>query len=124
MLNKFKAWDKINKKFVGDYPAYHMSLAGQIYTGNLNQTEHLILVPYTGLKDMEGNEIYEGDILSLAYGIPMTVAKMKVVYKDYGFQIECWNASPRNASLKTIVPELGSVTIIGNIYENPEMDGE
>lgn len=78
---------------------------------------------YTGLKDKDGKEIYEGDILEVKvmlfgeqYGEPKI---RKVIWQDMGLRIvnkygDCVCDSP------TTTCEL-EYTIIGNIYDNPEL---
>ena len=82
------------------------------------------LMQYTGLKDKNGKEIYEGDIVSLKYLYDKrTTDKGQVVWRED-------KASFGLKSLKGLtneVYELYKVTaehnleIIGNIYENPEL---
>lgn len=73
-----------------------------------------ILMQSTGFKDVKGNDIYEGDILSLWYSRDTTgkdIVKFNhtVVWEDTnGFS--GWN-----------IPFLESAEIIGNVFENPEL---
>lgn len=78
------------------------------------------LMQFTGCRDKDGKEIYEGDILMEPFGILCIVgwhAKMgcfSVAYTDdFGFQ-ESALAAP-----DTTIP--GKCKIIGNIHENPEL---
>lgn len=67
---------------------------------------------YTGVKDFDTNEIYEGDIIEF-YNVQYTKEKKEVKFVDNN---DCcgWNISP-NFVLA------GSARIIGNIYQNPEL---
>ena len=100
---KFRAWN--GKKLLS--PArteVEMSLRG------FAQSLDFILMQYTGLKDKDGKEIYEGDILQEddIYDRP-TKQFYEVKY----------NATSTTFGIHWSMQD--SYKIIGNIYENPEL---
>ena len=80
------------------------------------RVDEVELMQYTGLKDKNGVEIYEGDIvefyIDFGYGMQKVIAK--ITYKDSGFKYE----SLAGTDFMNI---FNDVKIIGNIYENPEL---
>lgn len=76
----------------------------------------LVLMQYTGLKDKDGKEIYEGDMLK---GKPYIEAnctrKGEVVFDNGMFRVVMQNVFRR-------LDELAEwCEVIGNIYENPDL---
>lgn len=81
------------------------------------------VMQYTGLKDKNGKEIYEGDIILFAKNI-----KNIVIFKNGMF---CYD-SFRGTEIENLVPLSNyhfeyteniakKIEVIGNIYENPEL---
>ena len=106
---KFRAWHKEEKRMsepfeLGEDIIYdtNNNYLGTIY-------DELAIMQYTGLKDKNGREIYEGDICRLWYpdGYKLGV----VEFKNGCFY---WNSN----SVGFWNEEL---EVIGNIYENPEL---
>lgn len=65
---------------------------------------------YTGLKDKNGNEIYEGDILAGRFDLIRSV-----VFEHGKFMLK------HGECLHDLSGEQWTSVIIGNIYENPEL---
>ena len=132
---KFRAWDKESKEMFRV-----IMLAGDtndrdnlLVSGRGGTIQGAILMQYTGLKDKNGKEIYEGDILKLEGGGEPCLGSV-------GFERGCFtfNALWLNKE-KEYMPELYRYTffaeldkgklfkdcivveIIGNIHENPEL---
>lgn len=83
-----------------------------LHNGNVNEENFDLetLSQFTGLLDKQGIEIYEGDILEWISGSPM-------VDLDFGTRVV--SISYSGCNLPTYNER--ALTIIGNIYENPEL---
>lgn len=117
---KFRAWNKIHNIMMK-----WENLRNQYNTLNCLTYEHLEVMQYTGLKDKNDKEIYEGDILVMSYETNILGTKTirnKVEWKGYSDgeyvdNVECWmcgNYPVSDWNTKDL-------EVIGNIYENPEL---
>mgnify|MGYP001493657480 CR=1 FL=1 len=110
---KFRAWDKTFKK-MHKVDAIDW-FEGWCYCDNEKMDEgRLELMQYTGLKDANGKEIYEGDIISWFDGEKRNV---EIIWK-YG----SWQISDNDEDTMSLFHYEEYVhEVIGNIYENPEL---
>jgi len=98
---KFRAWHKGSEVMC---KPLKLELAG-MYDSDY------IVMQFTGLKDKNGKEIYEGDILQLDYANKDRIVCEYVVYGNVS----------RFIMGEEEVVFTGGAEVIGNIYENPEL---
>ena len=109
---KFRVFDSRNKKMITNNVCFQLALSvdGTIKAGIIGD----ILMQYTGLKDKNGKEIYEGDILTYN-GI---TSNGNEIIREVNYNAE--NARFQSG-MYLLSQSIELSEIIGNIYENPEL---
>ncbi len=119
---KFRAWDKSEKIM---YSSNCINLLiyfnGQLQSSNeygkllgTINTPKMKIMQYTGLKDKNGKEIYEADIIKNTQGYLEEVAFVNGSFQTASIKYP-------NANLHLLDTYSEYIEVIGNIYENPEL---
>lgn len=128
---KFRAWSEELNRYscendCQDYGCYS-SLRHEVVNGILNDEEsRYIFEQYTGLKDKNGKEIYEGDVVFMpederfwydSYYSKEFLNSMEVVFNNGKFKVKGEEFGYEGERLMT----LQHLEVIGNIHDNPEL---
>lgn len=120
---KFRVWNDLLKNYLpddsvcilpnGDIVLYNLAAMITAYRRPSDMLEgENIVERFTDLKDKNGTEIYEGDILIDDSGEPIEYWIVK--FSDGGFVGECTGVAEP-------LFELANLEVVGNIHENPEL---
>ncbi|MCX4167822.1 hypothetical protein A5867_001825 [Enterococcus sp. 6D12_DIV0197] len=122
MVPKFRAWDgqDMVMRDVEQLRFAHNSNNHVVYI-TIDAEEWatgpaLILMQSTGLKDKNGVEIFEGDVLTSN----VQPCKMVNPIKD-GYGVVCFENGMFKLGAISLVTFISKMEVIGNIYENPEL---
>lgn len=98
------------------------------YVGDMFPVNPETVGQYTGLKDENGKEIYEGDIIEFSYDMfvgnfDTFIAKGKVVFEEGAFYVEVFEneRTTKDEAYLLYSINLDTIELMGNIYDNPEL---
>lgn len=117
---KVRAWYKPYKqmcqveslRFDGNGVYRAVLIEESFYDRRIVEADEIVIEQYTGLKDKNGTDIYEGDILIDDTGEPVEYWVVK--FADGGFVGEC-------AGVAESLFELTNLEVVGNIHEDSQL---
>ena len=117
---KVRAWYKPYKqmcqveslRFDGNGVYTAVLIEESFYDRRLVEADEIVIEQFTELKDKNGTDIYEGDILIDDTGEPVEYWVVK--FADGGFVGEC-------AGVAESLFELTNLEVVGNIHEDSEL---
>ena len=131
MIPKFRVWDETQHKMLQvdciefiDGKAYWVEASpadGNVQGGNdgpVGDNSQLKLEQYTGLKDANGKEIYEGDIIKSSYKYAQPKIS-QVIMEDGNSYILGEDLATGNEML--VSDHINEIEVIGNVHTNPEL---
>ena len=123
MIPKLRAWDKQDERMsYGEVEYFDDSINYRFDHFCTGADEDVEFMQSTGLKDKNGVEIYEGDVINYrnSFRNPMTGSgslsinrDFKIIFKDGEFKAKGFDIRLKNI--------LNYSEVVGNIYENPEL---
>lgn len=127
---KFRIWDKGNEVMMIDWQDFkliktidkdrflRLGTQNEKWIVCVEKVEDYKPMQYTGLKDMDGTEIYEGDIVEfITERKEVRIFRSEVAWEEDCFLVKegvDYYDTPLSGMTKDMI-------VIGNIYENPEL---
>jgi len=121
---KFRIWQKNQNTWCDE--SFYISPNGKwiMQEGNYENIHHLnngkfIVQQFTGVKDSDEKEIFEGDIVNVKFRkCGEQICEIK--YDTMGF--ECFLITKEEPSFPMCIKDIIiKIKVIGNIFENPEL---
>lgn len=121
---KFRGWDLNKHKMnyepyvVGDETICEWDMVH--LNKGIKEYEHP-LMQYTGLKDKNGKEIYEGDIVSSLYAFEGCKGVYEIIWREDAKFHPVRHGIHQQERVTITMNDIKRCEVLGNIYENPEL---
>ncbi len=121
---KYRAWDKNTKIMIGaNNPYVNQFIAGTVasaFTGLHEDNHPYTFMQYTGLKDKNGVEIYEGDIVKWE-SEDYELYNYKIIFENCSYYAESILGNKSMIGGTLAKDRNIYIEVIGNIYQNKEL---
>ena len=128
MIPKYRAWLKTEKCFADYIESIRFYINeivlcwGGICESDCFDFNDVILMQSTGLKDKDGQEIFDGDVLEIEdEGEVLGNAKLTWDNEQAVFMMEAISVDGIAPFHEIISDETYSYRVVGNVYKNPEL---
>ena len=136
MVPKFRAWDEKTKEYFHISELWNSGTNPECFNfdgwtdnfGNKGRLKDIVIEQYTGMKDSNGKEIYEGDILLYQedYGdgffAPVIYGSENLYYPAFDLD---WHYIPKSYFFESNAVSEGvandRLIVAGNVHTNPEL---
>lgn len=121
MIPKFRAWDKETQVLINVLVIDWLNELVDLEGGRIDrQFDEVELMQSTGLKDKNGVDVYQGDIIKCTSGCSHEVIWLEEYGGTFIGGMPAWYLSGLNNGYSWT----GEEEVIGNIWENSDLLGE